>query len=157
MPVWGAHLGADYTGVPVMAPMPVTPNKEDEQTLDDSQSQTTPLQLAVAQQAMEAVAASFLTPVSVGKKPGEPQTTEPVPKRPKPTPVSTPCGSPAANLEMAGLQVGEQAKEAQEFHDAQEAAGKMDVEAGVETQYSKHSPIRKTTYKKKPRSDSAGK
>ena len=133
MPVWGAHLG-DCTGVATMAPIPETPTKEDGQALDNSQSQTTPLQQAVALQAMEAVAASLLAPVSLGKKAGEPRTAEPGPKRSKPTPVSTPCGSPAANLEMAGLQVGGQGKDAQEFHDAQEAAGKMDVEAEVEPQ-----------------------
>ena len=121
-------------GVTVVAPIPVTPNKEDGQALDDSQSQIPPLQQTVSQQAMQAVAARLLTPVSGGKTAGEPRTAEPVSKRAKSTPASTSCGSPAASLEMAGLQVGEQSKEAQEFHDAQEAAGKMDVKAGVGTQ-----------------------
>ena len=80
------------------------------------------------------MAASLLTPVSLGNTAGEPRTAEPGPKRSKPTPVNTPCGSPAGNLEMAGLQVGGQGKDALVFHDAQEAAGKMDVEAEVETQ-----------------------
>ena len=70
-------------------------------------------------------------PVGQGKTAREPRTAEPGPKRSKLTPVNIPCGSPAGNLEIAGLQVG-QGKDV--FHDAQEAAGKMDVEAGVGTQ-----------------------
>ena len=81
---------------------------------------------------MEAVAASLLTPVSSGKTAGEPRTAEPGPKRPKKTPVNTPCGSPAGDLEMAGLQVGGQGKDV--FHDAHEATGRMEVEEEVDTQ-----------------------
>ena len=56
------------TGVAVVAPIPVTPNKGDGQALDDSQPQMTPLQQTVSQQAMEAVAGRLLTPASGGKK-----------------------------------------------------------------------------------------
>ena len=120
------------TGVAVVAPIPVTPNKEDGQALGDSQPQMTPLQQTVSQQAMEAVAARLLTPVSGGKTAGETRTAEPVPKRAKPTPVSTPCGSPAGDLEMAGLQVGGQGTDV--FHDAHDATGRMDMEEEVDAQ-----------------------
>ena len=61
---------------------------------------------------------------------GEPRTAEPAPKRPKPTLVNTPYGSTAGNLEIDGMQVG-QGKDVS--HDAQDAAGEMDVEAEVGT------------------------
>ena len=127
MPVWGAHL-ADYTGVAAMAPMSETlgtPNKEDGQALDNSQSQRTPLQQSMAQQAMEAVAGRLLTPVSSGETAGEPRTAKPGPKRTKKTPNNSVPGSPAGDLEMAGLQVGGQGKDV--FHDVHDAAGRMDV------------------------------
>jgi hypothetical protein len=120
------------TGVAVVAPIPVTPDKENGQALGDSHPQMTPLQQTVSQQAMEAVAARLLTPVSGGNTAGEPRTAEPVPKMAKLTPVSTPCGSPAGELAMGGLQVVDKGKEV--FHNAQNVAGEMDVEAEGETQ-----------------------
>ena len=126
--------------VAAVTPIPVSPDKEDGQGLDDSQplQQTaslllpvTPLQKTVSLQAMEAVAGVLLTPASGGKKATEPRTAEPASpasKRSKPTPGHTPAGSPAGDLAIGGLQVGDKGKEAQEFHDAQEAAGKMDVD-----------------------------
>ena len=70
-------------------------------------------------------------PAGQGKTAKEPRTEEPGPKRPKLTPVNTPRGSPAKNLETDGLQVGQGQGVP---NDAQEAAGKMGVEAEVGTQ-----------------------
>ena len=66
------------------------------------------------------------------KTAGEPRTEEPGPKRPKLTPVNTSRGwGWTKNLETDGLQVGQ----GQDVpNDAQEAAGKMGVEAEVGTQ-----------------------
>ena len=107
-----------------------TPNKEAGQAHDNSQPQVTPLQQAMAQQAMEAVARSLITPVSAVKAAGEPKTAGPGPKSAKKTPGSTPTpGSPAGDLEMSGLQVCGQGKDV--FHDATE---RMDVDGEVDTQ-----------------------
>ena len=132
MPVRAAHL-SDYAGVAEVALIPETletPTKEAAQAHDNSQPQVTPLQQAMAQQAMEAVARSLLTPVSAVKAAGEPKTAGPGPKRAKKTPGSTSTpGSPAGDLEMSGRQVSVQGKEV--FHDAAE---KMDVDGEGDTQ-----------------------
>ena len=71
-------------------------------------------------------------PSGQGKTAGEPRTEEPGPKRPKLTPVDTPGkGDWTKNLETDELQGG-QGQDV--LNDAQEAAGKMDVEAEVGTQ-----------------------
>ena len=129
--------------VAVVNEIPVTPDKGDGQGHVDPQPTKptdvlmvdTPLQQAVSLEALNAVAGALLSPPgSGGQKTATPRTTEQVhPKRRKPTPV----GSPAGNLEMAGLGIGggDVGKEAQEFLDAQEgeAAESMEVEEG-ETQ-----------------------
>ena len=99
--------------VAVLTPIPVAPDKEDGQGLDDSQplQQTaslllpeTPLQKTVSLQAMEAVAGVVLTPTSGGKKATEPRTAEQAdPKRRKPTPGNTPAGSLAGNLGIGAI------------------------------------------------------
>ena len=127
MPVWGGHL-TDYTGVAEVALIPEalgTPTKDDVQTPDTSQPQGTPLQQAMAQQAMEAVAHNLLTPDSAVKAAGEPKAAEPGAKRAKKTPGNTPVpGSPApgqegpiaGELDLSQLHVSGDEKEV--FHDA---------------------------------------
>ena len=121
--------------VAVVDEIPETLNKGDGQGHADSQPTKptdvlmvdTPLQQAVSLEALNAVAGALLSPPgSGGQKTATPRTTEQVhPKRRKPTPV----GSPAGNLEMAGLGIGgDGGKEAHEFVDAQEG-DRMEVDA----------------------------